>query len=145
MGILTEADPSVIKRMQKRAALFHESKESRAAPLAASALESPALAPEMKMIATSRLASGLRRSSLLSLSRSSFHVHPSATDTFLKVRITFAKTSTDTMVRHVPTRLALLVIRLFPVSEDYVDVLTKMAGAISEDRKQRLHTSHSLQ
>ena len=136
LGILTEADSSVIWRVQKRGTLFHESKESRELPLADPALESPAPTPKMKTIAIFWLASGLRLSSLLSLTRSSFPIHPSATGTFLKVQIAFSKTSTETLVRFVPTRLALPAIHLFPISEDYVDALTKMAGVISEDKKQ---------
>ena len=119
IGILAEADASVIRRVQKKATLFHESKESRAPPLAP-ALDSPSLTPKTKEIATFCL----RRSSLLSVTRCSFPLHPPPP--------TASKTSADTLDRFLPTRFALPAIHLFPITEDYIDTPMKMAGVVSD-------------
>ena len=108
LGVFKHDDTHVVQRLQWRACLFHQSKELRATPLAAAALESPTLSAKMKPLAAFWLASGLRRSSLLSLTRSSFPASPFPAATFLHVQIVFATTPTDSMVRRVPARYPLL-------------------------------------
>ena len=144
LGAFSTSDLEIARRLQTRAALTHRRKENKALPLAASALESVTLSPKMKAIAAFWLASGMRRSSMLSVTRASFPPALNPAATFTKVQLHFAKTSTDAMVRNIPTRFVVPVLNFFPLTDDYLDTITKQAGVLNQARLQFLYTSHSF-
>ena len=81
---------------------------------------------------------------MLSVTRASFPPAWNPAATFTNVQLHFAKTSTDAMVRNIPTRFVVPVLNFFPLTDDYLDTITTQAGVLSQARLVFLYTSHSF-